>query len=648
MDVTAVNIGLSRNEFLANLVASRLIAPGDLELLTRERPDEDALSLANALVTQGALTDFQLDAIVRGKPGEVRLGNYDILDRLGAGGMGTVFKARHRRMKRIVAVKVLSAEFCKDTAFVQRFQREVEVIARLGHPNVVMAYDADEAEIGHFLVMEFVNGRDLNSFVNKNHPLAPAVAVNCVVQAARGLAYAHSQGVVHRDIKPANLLRDTNGLVKVTDLGLARLNSGDREASVARGLTQTGWILGTVDYMAPEQAVDSTSADRRADIYSLGATLHFLLTGEPPFIGSTSLAVLLKHRDDPIPSLRAKRPDVPPELDAVFQRMMAKQTSNRYQSMAEVIAALEAISGLAGGEMSSTGAATVVTTGTPTVLTPRPGSPGVVIVEPSRVQSGIIRKYLESQDVIPTATAASGAAALAAVREHRPDAVVTALHLPDTTGPELVKQLRAEFHDRPPGFVLISSEAEKAEVSGLSSLDRVFVLSKPFTPEQLVQALNLVTGKPVAVKVANVPVSVVTPQSSVAISLWPVARDRATMRVLLVDDSAAARTHERIVLQGLGFTNITEVADGAQALAAATREPFDLIVTDYNMPLIDGFALISYLKNMPSLAAIPIVMVTTETSPAILDPVRKLGVAAIFDKMFAAADVKQLLDKLFG
>src|SRR5262249_1738114 len=166
---------------------------------------------------------------------ELVIGNYQVLDRLGAGGMGTVYKARHRRMKRVVAIKVLSRSVGPSEKFVQRFQREVEAVARLSHPNIVMAHDADEAEVGHFLVMEFVNGRDLASAVDERGPLPVAEAVECTLQAARALDYAHRQGIIHRDIKPANLLRDTGGVVKVADLGLARFND-----TLGRPLEETG------------------------------------------------------------------------------------------------------------------------------------------------------------------------------------------------------------------------------------------------------------------------------------------------------------------------------------------------------------------------------------------------------------------------
>ena len=254
-----------------------------------------------------------------------------------------MFKARHRRMKAASSLwKVLSAVLCKDDAFVQRFQREVVTIARLGHPNIVIAYDADEAEIGHFLVMEFVDGKDLVAFVEDNSPHGVSQAVDCIIQAARGLAFAHAQGVIHRDIKPANLLRDSHGVVKVTDLGLARLTD-EFESSGVPKLTQSGGVMGTVEYMAPEQAVDSTTVDHRADIYSLGGTLYFLLTGQAPFSGKTMMSILLKHRDAPIPSARENRADVPPELDDVLQKMMAKAPGDRYASMSEVVTALEGV-----------------------------------------------------------------------------------------------------------------------------------------------------------------------------------------------------------------------------------------------------------------------------------------------------------------
>src|SRR5262249_37309421 len=184
--------------------------------------------------------------------------------------------------------------------------------------NIVMAHDADEAEVGPFLVMEFVNGRDLATEVQQRGPLPVPEAVGCAVQAARALDYAHRQGIIHRDVKPANLLRDAGGVVKGADLGLARSHEpSGRPAEDPGALTQAGTIMGTVDFMPPEQALGLTTIDHRADIYSLGCTLHYLLIGRPPYEGPTLMATLLKHREAKIPSVCAARPEVPATLDQV-------------------------------------------------------------------------------------------------------------------------------------------------------------------------------------------------------------------------------------------------------------------------------------------------------------------------------------------
>ena len=663
MDTTAADIGLSRDDLARAITASRLLPDAELDRLLAAHPAADAISLGHVFVSTGALTDYQLDALCRGRHAALRVGNYDILDKLGAGGMGTVYKARHRRMKRIVALKVLSAAACQDEAFVQRFQREVETIARLVHPNVVTAYDADEADIGHYLAMEFVNGRDLTAHVRKSHPLPVREAVDCVVQAARGLACAHAQGVVHRDIKPANLLRDEAGVVKVTDLGLARLNAADDAApGSATALTAVGGVLGTADYMAPEQAIDSAAIDGRADIYSLGATLHFLLTGSPPFVGKNIMAVLLKHREAPVPCLRAARPDVPAGLAAVFERMMAKAPADRFPTMEAVIAALEAVAASEGGlpetapvvapaPIVGSGSSVSVGRAHEGTIFDGPGGPAlsVLLVEPSRVQAGIVRRYLEGQDIAVTATVLCGEEAVASIRANRPGVVLAAFHLPDMTGIDLARRVRQEMPRNAPGFVLLSGDVERDGAGSLSQLNRVVVLAKPFTPEQLVQTLNAVTGKSIAVKAPGssfAGLSVGRPKSSLRVPKPAV--DRSALHVLIVDDSATARANERAVLRGLGFTHFSEAADGAQAAAAAAKDRFDLIVTDYHMPLMDGHALVSYLKQTPATANTPVVMVTTVTDAATLDPVRQAGVTAIFGKAFPAAEVKPLLDRLFG
>ncbi|HEY5311894.1 MAG TPA: serine/threonine-protein kinase, partial [Pirellulales bacterium] len=270
------------------------------------------------------------------------LGNYLILDKLGAGGMGQVYRARHRRMDRVVALKVLSKKSIDTPGSVARFQREVKAAAKLTHPNIVAVFDADEAGGVHFYVMEYIEGSDLASLVKRGGPLTMTDAVNYATQAAGGLAVAHAKGLVHRDIKPANVVLSNDGVVKILDLGLARFNDplGDPNAAGEADLTQSGSIMGTIDYMAPEQAMDCRQADARSDIYSLGCTLHFLLAGRPPFSGDTLMKRLAAHQQNPIPVLSAVRADVPGALQAVFSRMLAKLPASRFQTMDEVQLAL--------------------------------------------------------------------------------------------------------------------------------------------------------------------------------------------------------------------------------------------------------------------------------------------------------------------
>jgi len=344
----------SVDRFLASLSESGLIAGEDFKRLLEDVPPlerGDSRQLAQALVKAGKLTRYQAGMLLKGKPKGLVLGNYAILDVIGKGGMGMVFKAQHRRMERMVALKVLPPAAVKDPVSVQRFQREVKAIAMLAHPNVVAAYDADQAKGVHFLVMEYVDGTDLFRLVKRRGPLPVEQALGCILQAARGLKAAHQAGIVHRDIKPGNLLLDRLGTVKVLDLGLARLDAGDHSACRAGPLTQIGAIMGTSDYMAPEQGLDTKSADHRADIYSLGCTFYYLLTGKAMYAGATPMEKLIAHQVSPIPLL----PCIAAELQAIYLRLVAKRAKDRFQSMSEVIASLEACMHAAVSTVSLTG-----------------------------------------------------------------------------------------------------------------------------------------------------------------------------------------------------------------------------------------------------------------------------------------------------
>ncbi len=264
------------------------------------------------------------------------LGDYEVLEKIGAGGMGQVFKAQHLHLDRIVAIKLLPPAMTQDAAAVKRFQREVRAVGKLTHPNIVQAYDASVQRGVWYLVMEYVAGCDLSELVKLRGRLPVDEAINCILQAARGLAYAHATGVIHRDIKPANLLLSKNGVVKVLDMGLARI-----EGVANDNLTSTEQVMGTVDFMPPEQSLSTHSVDARGDIYSLGCTLWYLLTATKLFEGKTVVQRVMGHHNTPIPSLTKIRSDVSHSLELLFQKMVAKLPADRIQEMSQVVVALE-------------------------------------------------------------------------------------------------------------------------------------------------------------------------------------------------------------------------------------------------------------------------------------------------------------------
>jgi serine/threonine protein kinase len=338
----------SISSFAAILQRHHLLEPAQLAetagTLARSFPNPK--NLAGELIRRGWLTPYQVNQIFQGRGGDLRLESYVLLERLGEGGMGQVFKARNWKLNRLVALKLIRKERLNNPDIVRRFQREVRASAQLNHTNVVHAYDCGECGDRHFYVMEYVEGNDLAELVRRNGPLPSEQACDCIRQAALGLQHAFERGLVHRDIKPHNLMlaRSSDGqtVVKILDLGLARLDKGD-ESMNSGTMTREGAVMGTLDYIAPEQARNAHLADTRADLYSLGCTLYFLLTAQPPFPGGTPTEKLLKHQFHPPPPIQAMRPDVPAALAMVLQRLLAKQAEQRYQTPAETAAALAAV-----------------------------------------------------------------------------------------------------------------------------------------------------------------------------------------------------------------------------------------------------------------------------------------------------------------
>jgi serine/threonine-protein kinase len=295
--------------------------------------------LAKKLVEEGLVTAWQCENLQQGRYKGFFLKNkqYRLLNHLGTGGMSSVYLAEQVLMKRRVAIKVLPKRRTNDSSYLARFHREAQAVAALDHRNIVRAYDVDNDNGVHYLVMEYIEGRDLQQIVKDEGPLPYAVAAEYIRQAAEGLEHAHRSNLVHRDVKPANLLVDGNEVVKLLDLGLARFTDEDR-ASLTVAYDEN--VLGTADYLAPEQAIDSHRVDGRADIYGLGCSLYFLLTGHPPFPEGTLPQRLLKHQKSQPPDIRLERPDAPADLLAICSKMMAKKASSRFQSMRDVAVSL--------------------------------------------------------------------------------------------------------------------------------------------------------------------------------------------------------------------------------------------------------------------------------------------------------------------
>lgn len=263
---------------------------------------------------------------------------YKILRHLGTGGMGSVFLAKHRLMDRTVALKLIRSSILDNPRALERFQKEVRVVSRLSHPNIVSALDAEQVGDTHFLVMEYVRGTDLNRFIQLKGPLTVLQSCHFAMQIAKGLQHAHEKGLVHRDIKPRNLMLLEQGQIKILDFGLATLRERDEADDL--DLTHHGAVLGTPDYISPEQATNARDVDIRADIYSLGCTLYFFLTGNAPFQFESTAEKLGAHLHLPPPDVQAERPEVGPELSEYIQRMMAKDRSERPAEPSDVAEAL--------------------------------------------------------------------------------------------------------------------------------------------------------------------------------------------------------------------------------------------------------------------------------------------------------------------
>ncbi|WP_417851886.1 protein kinase domain-containing protein [Thalassoglobus sp.] len=334
-------------KFLSALKESGLVEEATLNATWNQFSSQatgvTAEAFADSLVESGKITRWHASKLLKGKHKGFFLGKYKLLRLLGRGGMSSVYLAEHIVMKRQTAVKVLPYKLVADTSYLPRFYREAQAVAALDHPNIVRAYDVDHVTDGkmeiHFLVMEYVKGQNFYELIKSQGPLDPRTAADYIRQGALGLQHAHDAGMVHRDVKPGNFLVDENGIVKLMDLGLAMVNDDPEAFSVT--VANEEKVLGTADYLAPEQAVDSHLVDTRADIYALGCTFYFLLAGQPPYDQGTLAQRLLAHQTKDAPPLSEYRNDVPMPLCDLINRMMIKDPEQRIQTAGEVAEELE-------------------------------------------------------------------------------------------------------------------------------------------------------------------------------------------------------------------------------------------------------------------------------------------------------------------
>jgi response regulator RpfG family c-di-GMP phosphodiesterase len=474
------------SNFLRKLLATSLVLLEDFEVLepaTRQALEEcaDDDRLLTLLVDAGLLTDYQAGRISAGATFGLILGNYRILNRIGAGGMGIVYKAEHLEMRRLVAIKVLPL-IDQDRTLLARFLSEMRAVARLQHPHIVAALDAgklsgpdpDQPQL-RYLVMEYVPGRDLEDQVRDYGPLPVTQACEVIYQVASALAEAHKHQLVHRDIKPSNVRLTPEGQAKLLDFGLARHFRG-------RHVTDPGALLGTVDYMAPEQVRDPSGVDIRADIYALGGTLFWCLTGKHPFASQGNVVQdVLQRLAIPPPSVRTHRPEVSIELDRVVAKMMAINPDDRYPAPAAVMQALLPFVRPASSTSVPPLLAAAATSATPAPSAVRIWRVLVVDDEPSI--RDLCRYLLQGEFSLEEA--GNGAEALDVIRREKYDLVLLDVDMPQMTGVQVLQQLRQNPPRPNLKIIMISGRASADEMAQMLQAGADDYLTKPISLIQL-------------------------------------------------------------------------------------------------------------------------------------------------------------------
>jgi response regulator RpfG family c-di-GMP phosphodiesterase len=464
------------------LFSANLVLLEDWERLPRAAQEEmarwtDRTTFFERLVELGLLTGYQAGRLQAGRDFGLVLGNYRVLDRLGAGGMGVVYRAEHVLLRRPAAIKVLSLSADQDTRLLLRFRAEMRAVGALRHPHIVAPLDAGQAHsqrsgepVLHYLVMEFVDGPDLDQLVTSRGPLPVGRASEIGHQLASALAAAHARGLVHRDIKPTNILVAEGFQAKLLDFGLAQ--------DVRQRLTEPGVLLGTLEYMAPEQAQDAHMADIRADLYGLGGVLYWCLAGQPPFPSAGSAPMEIARRmTQPPPSVRTLRPEVPEALDQIISRLLAPRAEDRYPDPQAVVRVLAPFRGISGDTVFD------VPFDAPRVTTEeRPARVLVVDDEPGLRK--LCRHTLSDPDIVLD-EAPTGAAGLEAASGSQYDLVLLDIGLPDVSGYDVLRRLREIPGGQHQRVLLLSGAASADDLAKSLSAGADDYLCKPFTPAQL-------------------------------------------------------------------------------------------------------------------------------------------------------------------
>ena len=407
-----MTIQLSSSSFLQMLALSGLLSDEQMKSVEkrfsagvgRTTADVSIQEIMIWLLKRKLITPWHAEKLIQGRFRGFFLGDYKLLNRVARGGMSTIYAAKDKLSGEIHAIKVLSLSKTDKASYLLRFQREATITQRLNHPNIVRVFGVFSGTDGqtevHFMAMELLQGRDLFEIVNADGPLPCRKAVEFIRQAALGLEYAHNAGLVHRDIKPGNLFLSDDQTVRILDLGLAQ--DFDSEENLTRDFNER--VLGTADYLAPEQAADSHTVDTRADIYSLGCSLYFLLTGQPPFTEGTLVQRLISHQTKIPPAVAEFRSDVPDELIQILLKMMAKNRKDRTSTAGDVVERLSSFLATT-AKRPELDAAPIVFRGLTPVESPGPASEPMRAIE---VGSGM-------QRMAETGTNASGNSSLASL-----------------------------------------------------------------------------------------------------------------------------------------------------------------------------------------------------------------------------------------